>query len=136
LLPFQPPFCRRSILVCEKASHAIFYGLVHRITVADLINNEWFKKGYKPPRFEAADVNLDDVNSIFNESSVSFCTITSHIVPHNAMHGHDKNLLLMQDPAQLIVERREEIPSVMNAFELISTSQGLNLGTLFEKQTV
>jgi serine/threonine protein kinase len=78
-----------------------------RITIADLINNEWFKKGYKPPRFEAADVNLDDVNSIFNESA---------------------------DPAQLIVERREERPSVMNAFELISTSQGLNLGTLFEKQ--
>jgi hypothetical protein len=52
------------------------------------------------------------------------------------MHGHDKNLLPMQDPAQLIVERREERPSVMNAFELISTSQGLNLGTLFEKQAV
>jgi hypothetical protein len=45
-------------------------------------------------------------------------------------------LLPMQDPAQLIVERREERPSVMNAFELISTSQGLNLGTLFEKQAV
>ncbi|CAL5091466.1 unnamed protein product [Urochloa decumbens] len=81
-----------------------------RITIAELINNEWFKKGYQPPRFETADVNLDDVNSIFNESS---------------------------DSAQLVVERREErpSPSVMNAFELISTSQGLNLGTLFEKQT-
>ncbi|XP_062188944.1 uncharacterized protein LOC133892274 [Phragmites australis] len=78
-----------------------------RITIAELINNEWFKKGYEPPRFETADVNLDDVNSIFNESG---------------------------DPAQLVVERREERPSVMNAFELISTSQGLNLGTLFEKQ--
>uniref|UniRef100_J3MIL3 non-specific serine/threonine protein kinase n=1 Tax=Oryza brachyantha TaxID=4533 RepID=J3MIL3_ORYBR len=79
-----------------------------RITIADLINNEWFKKGYQPPRFETADVNLDDVNSIFNESG---------------------------DQAQLVVERREERPSVMNAFELISTSQGLNLGTLFEKQS-
>ncbi|KAG8100740.1 hypothetical protein GUJ93_ZPchr0013g35019 [Zizania palustris] len=79
-----------------------------RITIADLINNEWFKKGYQPPRFETADVNLDDVNSIFNES---------------------------EDPSQLVVERREERPSVMNAFELISTSQGLNLGKLFEKQS-
>jgi hypothetical protein len=43
---------------------------------------------------------------------------------------------MIQDPAQLVVERREERPAVMNAFELISTSQGLNLGTLFEKQTV
>jgi serine/threonine protein kinase len=72
-----------------------------RITIAELINNEWFKKGYQPPRFETVDVNLDDVNSIFDESG---------------------------DPAQLVVERREERPSVMNAFELISTSQGLNLG--------
>jgi hypothetical protein len=48
---------------------------VQRITIAELINNEWFKKGYQPPRFETADVNLDDVNSIFDESGVSFCTI-------------------------------------------------------------
>ncbi|KAM0833489.1 hypothetical protein ACQ4PT_064231 [Festuca glaucescens] len=79
-----------------------------RITIADVINNEWFKKGYQPPTFETAEVNLDDVNSIFDESG---------------------------DPAQLVVERREERPALMNAFELISTSQGLNLGTLFEKQT-
>ncbi|KAM0874455.1 hypothetical protein ACQ4PT_037404 [Festuca glaucescens] len=79
-----------------------------RITIADVINNEWFKKGYQPPMFETAEVNLDDVNSIFDESG---------------------------DPAQLVVERREERPALMNAFELISTSQGLNLGTLFEKQT-
>jgi len=79
-----------------------------RITIAEVINNEWFKKGYQPPRFETADVNLDDINSIFNETG---------------------------EPAQLVVERREERPAVMNAFELISTSQGLNLGTLFEKQT-
>jgi serine/threonine protein kinase len=42
-----------------------------RITIAELINNEWFKKGYQPPRFETVDVNLDDVNSIFDESGVS-----------------------------------------------------------------
>ncbi|KAF3590807.1 hypothetical protein DY000_02023069 [Brassica cretica] len=37
----------------------------------------------------------------------------------------------------LVVERKEEEPKnpvTMNAFELISTSQGLNLGSLFEKQ--
>ncbi|KAM0887284.1 hypothetical protein ACQ4PT_029154 [Festuca glaucescens] len=79
-----------------------------RITIAEVINNEWFKKGYQPPTFETEDINLDDVNSIFDESG---------------------------DPAQLVVERREERPALMNAFELISTSQGLNLGTLFEKQT-
>ncbi|KAM1762090.1 hypothetical protein ACFX12_004779 [Malus domestica] len=81
-----------------------------RITIAEVIENEWFKKGYKPPSFEQVDVSLDDVDSIFNES---------------------------EDSKNLVVERREErnvAPVTMNAFELISTSQGLNLNSLFEKQ--
>ncbi|PKA45767.1 CBL-interacting protein kinase 23 [Apostasia shenzhenica] len=78
-----------------------------RITLAEVLENEWFKKGYHRPSFENADISLDDVNSIFNES---------------------------EEPENLVVERREERPVQMNAFELISTSQGLNLGTLFEKQ--
>ncbi|CAK7345320.1 unnamed protein product [Dovyalis caffra] len=84
-----------------------------RITIAELIENEWFKKGYKPPTFEQANVSLDDVDSIFNESV---------------------------DSRNLVVERREDgfigpmAPVTMNAFELISTSQGLNLSSLFEKQ--
>ncbi|KAJ6992533.1 CBL-interacting serine/threonine-protein kinase 23-like [Populus alba] len=84
-----------------------------RITISELIENEWFKKGYKPPTFEKANVSLDDVDSIFNES---------------------------MDSQNLVVERREEgfigpmAPVTMNAFELISTSQGLNLSSLFEKQ--
>ncbi|KAI4368077.1 hypothetical protein MLD38_016680 [Melastoma candidum] len=81
-----------------------------RITITDVIQNEWFKKGYKPPVFEPADVSLDDVDAIFDESA---------------------------DPQKFVVERREEgpvAPVTMNAFELISTSQGLNLSSLFEKQ--
>ncbi|XP_018486010.1 CBL-interacting serine/threonine-protein kinase 23 isoform X2 [Raphanus sativus] len=81
-----------------------------RITFAEVIENEWFKKGYKAPKYENADVSLDDVDAIFDES------------------GESKNL---------VVERKEEGPKnpvTMNAFELISTSQGLNLGSLFEKQ--
>ncbi|KAL7242024.1 hypothetical protein ACSBR1_014580 [Camellia fascicularis] len=81
-----------------------------RIAIAEVIENDWFKKGYKPPTFEQTDVSLDDVDAIFNES------------------GNSQNL---------VVERREERPATpvtMNAFELISKSQGLNLGSLFEKQ--
>ncbi|KAK8967900.1 CBL-interacting protein kinase 23 [Platanthera guangdongensis] len=80
-----------------------------RITIEEVKESEWFKKGYWPPSFEAEDVNLDDVNAIFNESG---------------------------ETLNLVVEQREEKPALMNAFELISTSQGLNLGTLFEKQMV
>ncbi|KAK2989968.1 hypothetical protein RJ640_004131, partial [Escallonia rubra] len=81
-----------------------------RIPIAEVIENEWFKKGYQPPRFEQEDVSLDDVDAIFDES------------------GESPNL---------VVERREDrppVPVTMNAFELISTSQGLNLSSLFEKQ--
>ncbi|KAF7842893.1 CBL-interacting serine/threonine-protein kinase 23-like [Senna tora] len=84
-----------------------------RITFPEVIENEWFKKGYVPPRFEQADVSLDDVNAIFSRSP---------------------------DSQNLVVEKREEgsttpaAPMSMNAFELISTSQGLNLSSLFEKQ--
>ncbi|KAF8391020.1 hypothetical protein HHK36_023320 [Tetracentron sinense] len=90
-----------------KLAIRIVVQMSSRITIAEVIENEWFKKGYKPPSFESADVSLDDVDAIFDES------------------GESQNL---------VVERREERPITMNAFELISKSQGLNLGSLFEKQ--
>ncbi|KAI3947846.1 hypothetical protein MKX01_034511 [Papaver californicum] len=77
-----------------------------RNSVAEVIENEWFKKEYKPPIFEAQDVALCDVDAIFSETGES---------------------------GNLVVERREERPVTLNAFELISRSQGLNLGSLFEK---
>ncbi|THF99778.1 hypothetical protein TEA_005415 [Camellia sinensis var. sinensis] len=82
---------------------------VTRISTAEVIENEWFRQGYEPPTFEQVDVCLDDIDAAFNESV---------------------------DSQNLIVERREERPAtpvIMNAFELISTSQGLNLSSLFEK---
>jgi len=84
-----------------------------RITIAEVVENEWFKKGYKPVVFEEPDVTLDDIDAVFD---------------------------LTESSGQLVVERREEqavlpaSPLTMNAFDLISTSQGLNLGILFEKQ--
>ncbi|CAK9139770.1 unnamed protein product [Ilex paraguariensis] len=81
-----------------------------RITIAEVIENEWFKKGYQPPAFHQEDVSVADVDAIFNELGGS---------------------------PNLVVEKRDERPAApvaMNAFELISTAQGLNLSSLFEKQ--
>ncbi|KAL0678938.1 hypothetical protein Bca4012_006919 [Brassica carinata] len=39
-----------------------------RITFAEVIENEWFNKGYKAPKYENANVSLDDVHAIFDES--------------------------------------------------------------------
>ncbi|XP_028097904.1 CBL-interacting serine/threonine-protein kinase 23-like isoform X3 [Camellia sinensis] len=60
-----------------------------------VIENEWFKKGYKPRIFANEDVSLDDVDAIFNES---------------------------RDTQNLLMERQEEQPVnpvSMNAFEYL-----------------
>ncbi|KAK8345526.1 hypothetical protein V6Z12_A07G155000 [Gossypium hirsutum] len=77
-----------------------------RITIHDILNDEWFKKGYKPPKFEEEeDVNLDDVDAAFNDSREHFVT------------------------------ERKEKPEFLNAFEFISRSQSFSLDKLFEKPT-
>lgn len=76
-----------------------------RITISEILQDEWFKKDYHPPSFaEEEDVNLDDVDAAFNNSEEN-----------------------------LVTERREK-PVSMNAFELISGSQGFSLDSLFQKE--
>lgn len=43
---------------------------MQRITIAEVFQNEWFKKYYKPPVFEAEEVSNVDVRAIFDESLV------------------------------------------------------------------
>nr|GMD64873.1 CBL-interacting serine/threonine-protein kinase 9 isoform X2 [Ipomoea batatas] len=86
------------ILVC-------FFCSFQRITIPEILKNDWFKKGYKPPHFQPdEDVTLDDVDAVFNDSEEN-----------------------------LVTEMKEK-PESMNAFELISRSHGFNLENLFEKQ--
>lgn len=48
------------------------YDFLQRITVPEILEDEWFKKGYKPPVFEENyDANLDDVDAAFRDSEVS-----------------------------------------------------------------
>ncbi|CAL0318020.1 unnamed protein product [Lupinus luteus] len=76
-----------------------------RIKIEELLEDVWFKKGYKPASFtEEEGVNVDDVAAAFNASKEN-----------------------------LVTERKEK-PVSMNAFELISRSQSFNLDSLFEKQ--
>uniref|UniRef100_A0A2P2L8D9 non-specific serine/threonine protein kinase n=1 Tax=Rhizophora mucronata TaxID=61149 RepID=A0A2P2L8D9_RHIMU len=78
-----------------------------RITIPEILEDEWFKKGYMTPQFEQEeDVNLDDVDAVFNDSN-----------------------------EHLVTERKEK-PVSMNAFELISKTQGFSLENLFEKEVV
>ncbi|KAK3008091.1 hypothetical protein RJ639_013773 [Escallonia herrerae] len=75
-----------------------------RITIPEILRDEWFKKDYTPTQFEEkGDTNLDDVEAVFKDSEEYHVT-----------------------------EKKEEQPAAMNAFELISMSKGLNLGNLFD----
>ncbi|KAJ6806022.1 CBL-interacting protein kinase 9-like isoform X2 [Iris pallida] len=77
-----------------------------RITIPEILTDEWFKNGYKPPDFQQGEeVRLDDIDAVFN------------------------------DTEEYHVTEKKEKPNSMNAFALISSSQGFNLGNLFEKQT-
>ncbi|KAK7333757.1 hypothetical protein VNO80_30534 [Phaseolus coccineus] len=76
---------------------------VTRITVQEILSDEWFKEDYKLPVFEETkESNTDDIEAIFKDYEV-----------HN-------------------VREKEDQPTPMNAFELISLSKGLNLENLFD----
>lgn len=88
-----------------------------RITVSEILEDEWFKKGYKPPVFEEKyDTNLDDVDAAFKDSDTGQGCAAVPVPDHN------------------VLEKREEQPVAMNAFEIISMSKGLNLGNLFDDE--
>ncbi|PWZ55779.1 CBL-interacting protein kinase 31 [Zea mays] len=75
-----------------------------RITISQILEHPWFKKGYKPPVFdEKYQTSLDDVDAAFGDSE-------------------DRH----------VKEETEDQPTSMNAFELISLNQALNLENLFE----
>lgn len=80
-----------------------------RIIAQQIQQDSWFKKGYKPAKFKEEDISLDDVIAVFKDSKEHF-----------------------------VKEKTEQTPSkptLLNAFELISLSRGLNLsGLIAEKQ--
>lgn len=44
---------------------------MQRITIEQIRNDEWFQKNYIPAKLlEYEDVNLDDVNAVFDETEV------------------------------------------------------------------
>ncbi|CDP00953.1 unnamed protein product [Coffea canephora] len=80
-----------------------------RIRIEEIRNDEWFKKGYVPVKLaESEDVNLDDVNAVFNDAEEE---------QTNEQCGNE-----------------DVGPLVLNAFDLIILSQGLNLSALFDRK--
>ncbi|XP_077237569.1 CBL-interacting serine/threonine-protein kinase 9-like [Tasmannia lanceolata] len=83
----------------------------NRISISHMMEFLWFKKGYKPARFrEQKYIDSSDIDLLFSSSN-------DHVV------------LEHKEPNDLR-------PSFLNAFDIISLSEGLNLSGLFEKEQV
>ncbi|KAJ9186915.1 hypothetical protein P3X46_002432 [Hevea brasiliensis] len=79
-----------------------------RITIEQVRNDEWFNKDYVPARLiEYEDVNLDDVDAAFNDPE--------------------------ERKTDELCGNEDTGPLILNAFDLIIQSQGLNLATLFDR---
>ncbi|KAG6769342.1 hypothetical protein POTOM_024973 [Populus tomentosa] len=80
-----------------------------RIGIEGIKKHPWFRKSYEPVgHSEEEEVNLDDVHAVFDD-------IEDHYVAEQ-------------------LENSEGGPLVMNAFEMIALSQGLNLSALFDRR--
>jgi hypothetical protein len=82
---------------------------LQRITIEQIREDTWFKKTYVAiKRGEDENVDLDDVQAVFDNIEDKY---VSEQVTHN-----------------------DGGPLVMNAFEMITLSQGLDLSALFDRQ--
>ncbi|KAF5206014.1 Cbl-interacting protein kinase [Thalictrum thalictroides] len=80
----------------------------NRIRIEDIRNDDWFKKSYVPARLvEYEDVNLDDVYAAFDDPEDR--------QPNDQGRNEDMG------------------PLILDAFDLIILSQGLNLSAMFDR---
>jgi hypothetical protein len=50
----------------------LLFDVYQRTTIAQILEDPWFKKGYKPPVFdEKYQTSFDDVDAAFGDSEVS-----------------------------------------------------------------
>ncbi|KAL2340039.1 hypothetical protein Fmac_007979 [Flemingia macrophylla] len=79
-----------------------------RITIEQIRKDEWFQRSYVPVSLlEYEDVNLDDVNAAFDDAE--------------------------EQRADQQCDNEDMGPLMLNAFDLIILSQGLNLSTIFDR---
>ncbi|XWS17137.1 hypothetical protein CRYUN_Cryun33cG0042600 [Craigia yunnanensis] len=79
-----------------------------RIQIEEIKKDPWFQKHYVPVRPREEEVNLDDVRAVFDDIEDQYVAEQSAV--------------------------DEGGPLIMNAFEMITLSQGLNLSALFDRQ--
>lgn len=76
-----------------------------RMTMSEVLADEWFRVGDTAVKCSCEDINVDDVDAVFGS-------------------GEENH----------VVEVEQSRPALMNAFQLISMSHGLDLSGLFKEQ--
>ncbi|KAL2524265.1 CBL-interacting serine/threonine-protein kinase 12 [Abeliophyllum distichum] len=92
-----------------------------RITVPEIMNNKWFKRGFKHVKFYIEDDKLCSVNDDENDDMESL-----------------SDQSLSESESELDTRRRFTSlprPASLNAFDIISFSRGFDLSGLFEEGT-
>ncbi|KVH98828.1 NAF domain-containing protein [Cynara cardunculus var. scolymus] len=98
-----------------------------RICIEEIRNDEWFKKNYVPARLlEYEDVNLDDVNAVFDDSEVGKYSKESLVLLFSHFH-------IMEERTDEQHTDEDTGPLSLNAFDMIILSQGLNLSSMFDR---
>ncbi|XP_026400837.1 CBL-interacting serine/threonine-protein kinase 12-like [Papaver somniferum] len=97
-----------------------------RFTIPEVMENKWFKKGFKLVKFYIEDDKLcsveeADIESISSEKSYSESESEQQDSVENEIQSHPKRVLGLPRPASL------------NAFDIISFSPGFDLSGLFEE---
>lgn len=103
-----------------------------RITVADIKEDEWFKKDYVPAVVddEEEDVVVDDEVLSLHEAVRN--QILFHCLFRNLKVQISESLFWWLQPTDS--EKDPESPTHINAFELIGMSSSLDLSGFFEKE--
>ncbi|KAL2473694.1 CBL-interacting serine/threonine-protein kinase 12 [Forsythia ovata] len=92
-----------------------------RITISEIMNNKWFKRGFKHVKFYIEDDKLCSVNDDENDDVESL-----------------SDQSLSESESELDTRRRFTSlprPASLNAFDIISFSRGFDLSGLFEEGT-
>ena len=84
---------------------------LQRITIAEILEDEWFKKDYKPTHFEQNDdVSLEDVDAAFDSSEViqSECRFLVCSLLYQTHYVLKASLILLSFFYRNILWRRKE----------------------------
>ncbi|KAI3676776.1 hypothetical protein L1987_86389 [Smallanthus sonchifolius] len=91
-----------------------------RITIPEIMENKWFKKGFRNVKFYFEDDKLCSVKDEVEDDGIDYSSDQSSYSESEAEMDNRRRLVSLPRPASL------------NAFDLISFSRGFSLSGLFE----